>query len=80
MTTRQRKWGIEMRIAFDMTLKRPGCAILQAVYNGTPGIANFFPPESWLTTPTDNMTLYEFPDEQLSEVIRLVETELKRVQ
>lgn len=36
------------RVAFDLELCRPGCAIIQAAMGGSDGIANVFPSETWL--------------------------------
>lgn len=62
-----------MKIAYDAKLKRPGCAILQAFFSATPGIANRFPTGAWLTAPTDDMKLYEVNDEQLKHLILMAE-------
>lgn len=54
-----------MKVAFDTTLMRPGCAIVQAALGCDPAIANEFDPAKWLTYPSDDMGVYEITDEQL---------------
>ena len=60
-----------MTIAYDCKLIRPGCAILQAILGGSPGIANKFSSESWLVHPTPDMKVYQVTDEQLKNLIRI---------
>ena len=60
-----------MTIAYDAKLKRPGCAILQAAFGCTIGIANHFPAENWLMAPTPNMQVYTVTPDQLQYLINL---------
>lgn len=60
-----------MKIVFDIKLRRPGCAILQAAYGGT--IPNMvfgikFPSETWLKSPTSDMGTYEVTEAQLEQL------------
>jgi hypothetical protein len=61
-----------MKIAYDCKLDRPGCAIVQAGFDATPGIANDFLAEEWLLHPTPDMRLYEVTYEQLRVLIKRV--------
>jgi len=61
-----------LKIVFDVSLMRPGCAILQVLKGGTPGIANSFPSESWLITPTENMKLYNISQDELKILVNRV--------
>lgn len=61
-------------IAYDMTLKKPGCAIIQGVFGGT--INNFqlqkFDVENWLLSPTDDIKLYTlYSEEELNKAIEI---------
>ncbi len=62
-----------MKIAFDVELVQPGCAIIQAAMGGTLGIANKFNSEDWLVVPTSGMKLYEVTEEQLIFLVQKVE-------
>ena len=56
-------------LVYDITLRRPGCALLQAAF-GVPGsIAARFPTEDWLLSPTPDLKVYTLTDEQLKKVI-----------
>jgi hypothetical protein len=57
-------------LVYDMKLRRPGCALLQAALGGSAGAANRFPTEHWLLAPTPDLKPYQISDEQLAEVIR----------
>lgn len=52
-------------IAYDMIKKKPGCALLQAIYGGT--IDNFslqqFETDNWLLAPTTDLKLYTLKDQ-----------------
>jgi len=54
-----------IKIVFDITLGRPACALLQAAMGGDQVVAQAFPSEAWLLTPTPDMALYEVTPEQL---------------
>jgi hypothetical protein len=68
----------EMRIAFDIKLKRPGCVLIQAAMGATAGVASKFPTESWLLSPTPDMRVYPLTDDQLSKLVVIVEREVQR--
>lgn len=64
-------------LAFDFTLGKPGCAIIQAAmgadYDHDFGVD--FPSDTWLIEPTPNMGIYEVTDDQytyLSLISKLV--------
>ena len=44
-------------IAYDFTLMRAGCAIVQVSFGGTIGNEDLMRFDDWLTAPTDNMRL-----------------------
>ena len=56
------------RIAFDFTLMRPGCVLLQAAMGGYTNegknTAHDFPTDSWLLAPTKDLKIYEIPTEE----------------
>ena len=55
-------------IAYDATLKRPGCAIIQADMEATVNVSEHFSTEDWLLAPTPDMKLYPVTDEQLEQL------------
>jgi hypothetical protein len=57
-------------LVYDLKLKRPGCALLQAALGGSGGMANQFPTEHWLLAPTPDLKPYKISDEELAQVIR----------
>jgi hypothetical protein len=57
-------------LVYDLKLRRPGCALLQAALGGSGGIAGQFPTEHWLLAPTPDMKSYNISDEQLRQVIK----------
>jgi hypothetical protein len=58
------------RLAYDLKLLRPGCVLLQAAMGGSVMLANRFPAESWLLTPTEDMKVYDnIPDEDIEKMI-----------
>ncbi len=53
-------------LAYDFTLGKPGCALIQAAM-GSDYNQDFlldFPSDTWLTEPTPNMRLYELNEDQ----------------
>lgn len=61
-----------MKLVFDITRMRPGCALVQAGLGGDLGIASHFPSETWLQTPTKEMGCYEVTPEQLAALVAIV--------
>lgn len=60
-------------LVYDVTLRRPGCVLLQAAMGGTVPNETFemlFPAETWLTAPTKDMKAYTTTPEQLEIVSR----------
>lgn len=60
-------------IAYDVNLKRPACALLQAVMGGTDSVANNFDPDTWLVHPTPDMKVYAMTDDELKMLIKLTD-------
>jgi hypothetical protein len=61
-------------IAYDMTTKKPGCAILQGVYGGTVNSFDLqrFDVENWLLAPNENIKLYTLKsEEELEAAIKI---------
>jgi hypothetical protein len=58
------------KLVYDIKLKRPACALLQAVLGGDQGMANNFPSEHWLIAPTPDMKAYQISDEDLKACIQ----------
>lgn len=54
------------RLAYDFTLGKPGCALLQAAFDGNtnPEFGMDFPSDTWLIELTPNMRVYELNDDQ----------------
>lgn len=61
-----------MRIAFDIKLMRPGCAIIQAAYGCDGRIAHEFPTDTWLLTPTPDIKIYPVTAEQIAKLVQMV--------
>ena len=57
-------------LAYDITLMQPGCVLLQAALGCNPHLADKFPPETWLLSPTCNMQVYEVTDEELAVLVK----------
>lgn len=61
-------------IAYDLTLKRPGCALVQAAVGCDSKIANRFHSRTWLTEPTKDMAVYPLDNEdQLAKLVTVTE-------
>lgn len=56
-------------IAYDTTLYRPGCVIIQAAYGGSSELAAEFPTDLWLLAPTPNMKVYPVRDRKVLQVL-----------
>lgn len=59
-----------VRLVFDLETRRPMCVLIQALYTADYITVNRFNAESWLTTPTDKMALFELMPEQLEKVVK----------
>lgn len=57
-------------LVYDLKLRRPACALLQAALGGDAGIANKFPSEHWLIAPTPDMRTYKMTDKDLEDAIK----------
>lgn len=60
-------------VVFDTKRMRPACALLQTAMGGTPGLANLFSSECWLTHATPDLKAYEITDEQLAKLVARME-------
>ena len=60
-----------MKIAYDIKLMRPGCAIVQVALGGSPEVKTEFPTDTWLEAPTKDMHLYEVNEEQLKKLVKM---------
>lgn len=59
-----------MRIVYDTTLDQPACVLVAAALGGDPNVANLFPSESWLLTPTPNMGVFDATPEQVAILVK----------
>lgn len=60
-----------MKIAFDCTQKRPGCALLQAAHGADLEVLREFPCETWILSPTSDMRVYQVTKEQLTKLVEM---------
>lgn len=60
-------------IAYDCTLMRPGCALLQAAMGASLGIANRFSTKTWLLAPTADLRVHPVTEEQLRVLVKKTE-------
>jgi hypothetical protein len=61
-----------LKIAYDPSLKRPGCVLLQGALGGNiPDFPLLFPPDTWLLAPTPGMALYPVSPQQLDYLVQL---------
>lgn len=58
-------------IAYDLTLRRPGCALLQAAYGATVSPFDLHRMDGWLLAPTDDLKLYEVTTDQLEQLVQI---------
>lgn len=56
-------------IAYDTTLYRPGCALIQAALGGSSELAQEFPTDLWLLVPTPNMKVYPVRDRKFLDML-----------
>jgi len=59
------------KIAFDISLMKVGCPLLQATLGGNIDIS-MFPSEGWIIAPTKNLKVYEVNGEQLDILLERV--------
>lgn len=62
-----------MKIAFDLTLMRPGCVLIQAVMGCDSEMAHHFDTKDWLLAPTPNMKVYPLTKDQIPFLVKKVE-------
>ena len=60
-----------MKIAYDVSRRRPGCALVQAGMGCSGMAASLFPTETWLLAPTQEMKVYEASEEQLGKLVQI---------
>lgn len=53
-----------MKLIIDVKLKRPGCALIQAMGDTDMSLFWMFDPATWLTAPTPDMKLIEGTEEE----------------
>ena len=59
-------------IAYDVTLKRPGCALLQAAMGASvPSDKLMEMSDQWLLAPTPDLKLYPCTEEELEAIIQI---------
>ena len=63
-----------IRIAYDITLKRPACAILAAMYGGDLAAVHAFNSDDWLVERTPDMKVYEVTPNQLRQLVEMSKT------
>lgn len=61
-----------VQIAFDATLFRPGCVLLQAALGCGTHVANEFPVTTWLTFPTPDLRVYQMTEDEFSKLVAVV--------
>jgi hypothetical protein len=62
-----------MKIAYDCTLKQPGCVLLQAAMGADVALAHRFNPDHWLLAPTPDLKVYEVTDQQMEQLLVITE-------
>lgn len=62
-----------MKIAYDVKLMKPGCAIVQAALGGDSVACNAFDAQDWVTHLTDDMRVYEVNTDQLEVLVAKTE-------
>lgn len=59
-------------IAYDCTLRRVGCPLMQSALGATAIVGEpEFPAGTWLIEPTKDMKVYEVTDEQLKKLSKM---------
>jgi len=58
-----------MKLAYDITLKRPACALLAAALGADIALVHSFNADTWVTHPTPDMKVYEITPEQFSRLV-----------
>jgi hypothetical protein len=54
-------------LAYDCTLKKVGCVLLQAAMGGSSDAANRFDVSTWLVAPTTDLRVYSLPEEKFAQ-------------
>jgi hypothetical protein len=58
-------------LAYDFTLKRPGCALIQAAYGATLSAFDLHRMDNWLLHPTDDMRFVAVSKEQVDQLVEI---------
>lgn len=58
-----------MKLLFDIREMKVGCALMQAIYGGTPTLSGSFDTKHWFLAPTENMKLYNVTEQQVEFLI-----------
>ena len=61
-----------MKVAFDIKLMRPACALLAAGLGASVEAANRFNTDDWLLSPTPDMGIYETTEAQFEILVNKV--------
>lgn len=70
----------KIAIAYDCSLKRPGCVIVQALFGGDgSSVSRLFPAQSWLTTVTPDMKLISGTPEEWQRAKEITLAEMQRI-
>lgn len=56
-------------LAYDVTLKKVGCVLLQAAMGGDSALASDIDTEAWLFTPTPGLRLYRLSDDEATALV-----------
>ena len=68
-----------MKIAYDVVLLRPGCAVVHAAMGVSTNVSWFFPTDTWLTSNTPDMSVYEVTSDQLEKLVKMTEENCVKV-
>jgi hypothetical protein len=60
-------------IAYDFTLKRPGCALVQAAFGATLSSFDLHRMDNWLLHPTDDMRFVQVSKEQVEQLVQITQ-------
>ena len=67
-------------LLLDLKTKRPGCALLQAVFGGDySALGQYFNARYWLTTPTKDMQLISGTPKEWERLRKLLDRRKKEV-
>ena len=67
-----------LTIVFDVELRRPACAIVNAVLGGDHAAPMYFDPETWLVAPTPGMRPFRVRRETIESVAKQLNAEWRQ--